>query len=205
MKHKLWTKVTCLVCLLPILLCGCRNKYPVPDFPVGILQDALPLTETELLERCPIIVQGKVKKVIRVAKPKEYQGPLAVTTLVYIRIERTLKGDVTEQSTILISLDGDGENYTTNLVSASGGYYSKGDITLLFLQKPTEDQITNFKKDYPRQYRKYKLSPYNCNAWQGRFWLDEEGNILHERNISKWGLFTDCATVDELAEKYNLN
>ena len=205
MKHKLCFKVIGLVCLLSILLCSCGNKLPVPDSPVDVLQDTLSITETEMLECYPIIVQGEVEKVIHVAKPEEYQGHLAVTTLVLIRIERTLKGDITEQSTILISLDGDGENYITSLVSASGGYYSKGDITLLFLQKPTEAQITNFKKNYPKQYRKYKQTPYICNAWQGRFWLDEEGNILHERNVSKRGLFTDCATVDELVEKYGLN
>ena len=206
MKHKLWTKVTCLVCLLPTLLCGCRNKYPVPDFPLcQMVTIELYEDEAQILEHFPNLILGKVKKVKRIAKPNPIENRLPVKTFTYIQVERTLKGDIPENKTIIVSLDGDGENYMRSDIQNSGGYYAEGDTALLFLSELSESGKANYKEEYRKQYRKDRLFPYGTHSMQGRFWVDEEGNILHERNISNVGLFTDCATVDELAEKYGLN
>ena len=127
MKHKLCFKVIGLVCLLSLLLCSCGDKLPVPDFPLcQMVTVELYEDEAQILELYPNLILGKVEKVNRIAKPNPIEDRLPVKTLTYINVERTLKGDIPENKTIIVSIDGDGENYMRSDIQSSGGYYAEG-------------------------------------------------------------------------------
>ena len=208
MKHRLCRTGIVVVCFLATLLCGCDEKLPIPDTPHTVHVDNMMFTEEQLIKYYPHLIQGTVTKVKRIALPDSLSDdPHAkgIDTLTYVRVEKTLNGNIPENKTIIVFLNGDGENYYSSDVDDSGGYFSEGDKVLLFLLEHTEDWITYYKKGNPKQYRKDKMVPYHCNVEQARFWLDEEGNILHDRNPFGYTLFQDCATVDELVEKYGLN
>lgn len=206
MKHSLYQMTLSLLCLTSMFLSGCNQKLPVPDFPQShMVQIHLYEEEAQVLKQYPHLIQGKVEKVERIAKPNPDEDELAIATLTYIKVERTLRGDIAENETILLYLDGDGENYQRSDIQNSGGYYAEGDTALLFLSDHSKKWKENYKKEYRRQYRKDKLFPYTCHTMQGRFWLDEAGNILRDHDMYGVSLFQDCATVDELAEKYGLN
>ena len=209
MKHKLYPTIIGLVYLLSLLLCGCNEdildppiRQPHVDF---FYYDA----ENQLINSHENIIWGRVEKVERfvdvVSVDSSKSKAKQLATLAYIRVERTLKGDLPEGKTIIQYLPGDGEDYIYSHIENSGGYYAEGDAVLLFLYEPTEEWITYYKKNNRKQYRKDKTIPYQQPHAQGRYWLDEEGNILHDRNPFEYTLFTDCATVDELVEKYGLS
>ena len=213
MKHKLWTKVTCLVCLLPTLLCGCNDVHKEPSQPISaIYDDFLCYDEQGLIDVADTIIVGTVTKTeIIYNKGDDQDGCLKKGTPMqysHIKVTRTLQGSVPENNKIVVPLSGDGKTYSVDNIMTVGGYFEKGDRVLLFLKSRSDEYWTSLKENDPKFYRKIKKFKETlsgpCNLYQSTFWLDEEGNILHDRNKSNARLFTDCATVDELAEKYDL-
>ena len=214
MKRKLWPKVICLVCLLSTLLCSCNDVHKEPSQPICVLyDDFLCYDEQELINASKDIIVGTVTKIeILYNKKEDDNEQLKRGTpqqFSHITVLHSLRGTVPNNKEIVVPLDGDGKTYIVSNINRVGGYFEKGDRVLLFLNKRSEETWSSMKEHYPKYYQKTKKFKKTLRVpisyYQSIYRLDEEGNILHERNNSNMGLFTDCATVDELAEKYNLN
>ncbi len=211
MKCKLYLKAITLVCLLAMFLCGCSDGNQEP---IGVLVDDFRnYDEQELIDISDVIIVGTVIKTETIYdKKNDEDGRLkkgTPTQYSHIRVSRTLRGPVPKNGKIIFPLWGDGKTFSVDNTMTVGGYFEKGDRVLLFLSEKSEEAWDSIKEHNPKLYRKTKKfkEPLRIpiNYYQSIYRIDEEGNILHERNKSNISLFTDCATVDELAEKYGLN
>lgn len=195
------------------LLCGC-NANKEPSQPISAhYDDFLHYDEQGLIDVADTIIVGTVTKT-EIIYHKSENTPEQLTKGMpgqysHIKVTRTLRGSVPENNKIVVPLSGDGKTYSVDNIMTVGGYFEKGDRVLLFLKSRSDEYWTSLKENDPKFYRKIKKFKETlsgpCNLYQSTFWLDEEGNILHDRNKSNARLFTDCATMDELVEKYNLN
>ena len=214
MKRKLWPKVICLVCLLSTLLCSCNDVHKEPSQPISaIYDDFLCYDEQGLIDVADTIIVGTVTKTeIIYNKGDDQDGCLKKGTPMqysHIKVTRTLQGSVPENNKIVVPLSGDGKTYSVDNIMTVGGYFEKGDRVLLFLSEKSEKAWESDKEHYPKWYRKTKKFKGTIRLpityYQSIYRINEDGNILHELNESNISLFGDCATVDELAEKYDLN
>ena len=213
MKHRLFLKLIALVCLLALFLCGCSSENVEPI--TSILDDFSCYDEQGLIDASDVIVVGTVIKteIIYTYNGEDYEDERLKkgrpNQFSHIEVTRTLQGSVPENDKIVVPLAGDGKTYSVDNFKTIGGYFEKGDRVLLFLKNVDDEYWVNLKEYHPKYYRKtkkYKDSQRTIsNLSQSIFWLDEEGNMLHDLNKSNIALFTDCATVDELVEKYGLN
>ena len=211
MKHRLLLKTITLVCLLALFLCGCSSEGKEP---ISVLVDDFRCyDEQELINASANIIVGTVTKTeILYNKNDDSYEELkrgAPTQFSHITVLHSLRGSVPENKEIVVPLEGDGKTLIVSNIRRVGGYFEKGDRVLLFLKEKSEKAWSSSKEHYPKFYRKTikfkETLSVPISYYQSIYRLDEEGNILHNLNESNIALFQDCATVDELAEKYGLN
>lgn len=196
-------------CLL--LLTGCGNSVwdePVlesgeePVFSKGC--ELVALDEAGIIERAKTILCGTVTKKAypdRVIPAEgERESDVEPCTIAYMTVTEVLKGAVQVGEEIPVLLNGNGITYIDGNIQDSGGYFQVGDTLLLFMNQMDD---AAYKQCLRRQYARDKRPPYTpCSLTRGIFWLGEDGTLLHERNTTRLGLFTDCKTVEEMKEKY---
>lgn len=198
-----------LICAL-CLLCGCSDVSKEPSQPTYETMHFIIRDEQGALDNADFIIVGTVTKteIIHMigGSEEEVNDEATPMQLSYITVNRSLRGSLSANEKIVVPLVGDDKTLIVTDLYDVGGYFEKGEQILLFLDSWSEESLTFLKKHNPSIYRKYKSTiKHVTNYIQGIYRLDEEGNILHDLNQTGMGLFTDCATVDELAEKYGLN
>lgn len=198
-----------LLCALS-LLCGCNDVSKEPSQPTYRSLHFIIRDEQGAIDDADFIIIGTVTKTEIIymigGSEENVNDEASPMQLSYITINRSLHGSLSANEKIVVPLIGDDKTLITTDLHDVGGYFEEGEQILLFLHSWSEEALTFLKKHNPGIYRKHKSTiKHVTNYIQGIYRLDEEGNILHDLNQTGMGLFTDCATVDELAEKYGLN
>ena len=205
-------KAGCIALILFVLLfSGCGDSVwdePVlesgamPDYSRGCIFSYD--DEAQLMQKTATVICGTVTKkaypdLVTGVGPNGEATDTEPCTIAYITVTESLKGALKTGDRISVLLLGNGITYIDGNLQESGGYFQVGDTLLLFLKQAEADP---YKQHCAEQYARDKMIPYNLSSYQGVFWLGEDGALQHGRNTSGHGLFTDCATVEELKEKH---